>query len=424
MELRLKYGTTTVSAEFRPARGLTELNIKHIATLQKPEEIINQALDKPIGSHPFNQIFRGAGQVLIVVPDRSRLSATEVYLPILRQRLNHLGVSDQQITLLVATGNHPPQSEADLRSIFPEDIFTRIKIVQHDCHDKKALSYIGETKRGTPIFVNKLIADADHIIVCGTVVHHYFAGFGGGPKMIMPGCAGYESITRNHALAIDAEQLRMHPGCQDGKVEGNPLQEDLREAFKFINVSFLLHTILNGHKDIIGAVAGEPLQAHAAGCRIIDDIYRIPIREPADLVIVSCGGHPKDINYIQAHKSLHHAFYAVRPHGTIIFLARCPDGIGSQTFMEWFDYDNPEQLHHALIHRYKINGTTALATMQKARESRVIAVTDLPPAIVAKLGFIPAASLPEALTIARQGLSQHHSTYVMPNGALTVPFLG
>jgi nickel-dependent lactate racemase len=267
------------------------------------------------------------------------------------------------------------------------------------------------------------VADADHIIVCGTVVHHYFAGFGGGPKMIMPGCAGYESIARNHALSIDPAELRLHPGCGDGKVEGNPLQEDLREAFKFIDVSFLLHTILNSRNDVIGAVAGEPLQAHAAGCRIVDDIYRVPIREPADLVIVSCGGYPKDINFIQAHKSLHHAFGAVRPGGVIVLVAACAQGIGSPTFMEWFDYPDPNHLHHALRHHYKINGTTALSTMQKAREAHIIAVTSLPVEVVRKLGFSPAASLAEALQTAQGLLPESYTTFVMPSGSLAVPYL-
>jgi len=422
MQLRLKYGAATVTAEFRSTRGFVkELDVKHIATLQKPDEIINQALDKPIGSHPFHRLFRGSGEVLIVVPDQSRRSGSEIYLPVIRRRLNDLGISDAKMTILVASGSHPAQTAEEIDAMFPPEKFSSIRIVQHDSRNKKELCYIGETKRGTPIFVNNLISDAEHIIICGTVVHHYFAGYGGGPKMIIPGCAGYETITRNHALAIDHSHLRLRAECSDGKVDGNPLQQDLREAFKFINVTFLLHTILNGHNDIVAAFAGEPLQAYAAGCRMVDDIYRVPIQEPADLLIVSCGGQPRDTNYIQAHKSLHHAFYAVRPGGVIIFLAKCAEGIGSQTFLEWFDYDTPEKLHHALIHHYKLNGTTALATMQKTRECRIIAVTDLPNEIVARLGFIPAASLTDALIIAGKELPDEYSTYIMPNGALTVP---
>ncbi len=422
MQLRLKYGAETVIAEFRPARGFVkELDVKHIATLQKPDEIINQALDKPIGSYQFNRLFRGSGEVLIVVPDQSRRSGSEIYLPILRRRLNDLGICDAKMTILVANGSHPAQTSEEMLAIFPPDVYDGIKIVQHDSRNKKELSYLGETKRGTPIFANNLISDAENIIICGTVVHHYFAGFGGGPKMIIPGCAGYETIRRNHALTIDRSHLRLRPECSDGKVDGNPLQQDLREAFKFINVTFLLHTILNGHNYIVAAFAGEPLQAHAAGCRMVDDIYRVPFQEPADLVIVSCGGQPRDINYIQAHKSLHHAFYAVRQGGIIIFLAKCTDGVGSQTFLEWFDYEDPEKLHHALMHHYKLNGTTALATMQKARECKIIAVTGLPGEIVAKLGFIPAASLNEALSLAGKDLTDEYNTYIMPNGALTVP---
>jgi len=425
-EIQLKYGNTVADTlEMGAGSVLTELKIKHIATLQRPEEIIQQALDKPIGSHPFNETFRGAGEALIIIPDKSRRSGSEVYLPILRKRLNQLGISDNNLTILVANGGHPASSETDLSDFLSNESIGGIKIVQHDCRNSKELTYVGETKRGTPILVNKLVADAEHIILCGAMTHHYFAGYGGGPKMIMPGCAGYDSITRNHALAIDKEQLRLHEGCRDGKIEGNPVQEDLREAFKFINVSFLLHTILNGHDNIIGAVAGEPLQAHAAGCRIIDDIYRVPIAEQADLVIVSCGGHPRDINYIQAHKALHRAFYAARPGGVIILLAKCAEGIGSSTFMEWFDYDSPEKLHHALVHNFKLNGTTALATMQKARECRVLAVTDLPREIVDKLGFTPFGSLQEAWREAFRELLPFHicRTYVIPNGALAVPML-
>lgn len=424
MLLRLRYGATTDTAEFRTTRGtVAELDVKHIATLQKPDEIINQALDKPIGSHPFHQLFRGSGEVLIVVPDKSRNSGNEIYLPIIRRRLNDLGISDAKMTILVANGSHQAQTSEEMLAMFPPEVYDGIRIVQHDSRNKKELTYIGETKRGTPIFVNSLISDAEHIIICGTVVHHYFAGYGGGPKMIIPGCAGYETITRNHALAIDHSHLRLRSDCSDGKVDGNPLQQDLREAFKFINVTFLLHTILNGRSKIVAAFAGEPLQAHAAGCRMVDDMYRVPIQEQADLVIASCGGHPRDINYIQAHKSLHHAFYAVRPGGVIIFLAKCSEGVGSQTFLEWFDYDDPEKLHHALMHHYKLNGTTALATMQKARECRIIAVTDLPNEIVAQLGFVPSASLTDALNLAGKELADDFSAYIMPNGALTVPTL-
>jgi len=422
MQLRLSYGAATVTAEFRPTRGFVrELDVKHIATLQKPDEIIDQALGKPIGSHPFHRLFRGSGEVLIVVPDQSRRSGSEIYLPILRRRLNDLGISDAKMTILVANGSHPAQTVEQMQAMLPPEVYDGMRIVQHDSRNRKELSYIGETKRGTPIFVNRLISDAEHIIICGTVVHHYFAGYGGGPKMIIPGCAGYETIRRNHALAVDHSHLRLRAECSDGKVDGNPLQQDLREAFKFINVTFLLHTILNGRNDIVAAFAGEPLQAHAAGCRMVDDIYRVPFQEPADVVIVSCGGHPRDINYIQARKSLHHAFYAVRQGGVIIFIAKCSEGVGSQTFLEWFDYDDPEKLHHALTHQYKLNGTTALATMQKANECRIIAVTDLPSEIVTKLGFIPAASLTDALNLAKKELTDDYSTYIMPNGALTVP---
>jgi nickel-dependent lactate racemase len=302
------------------------------------------------------------------------------------------------------------------------------------------VAYVGTTRRGTPVFLNKRILDADYVIVCGSVTHDPFAGFGGGPRLMVPGCAGQETIIRHQILGIDPEASCLHPRCRDAIIEANPLQEDAREAFRLVTINFLLHTVLNEHNQIIGAVAGEPLQAYAAGCRMLDDIYRAPANHLADLVIVSGGGLPSDDHYRKAHTALHRAARVVRRGGVIIFLAACQKGIGSSDLLNWFRQEaagltaenqplagmqkiDVHRLHHYFLHNCVADGLIALSTMQKARENRIIAVTELEPQLVKNMGFIPAESFRHALELAEPWLPDIYSAYVIPNGSLLVPYL-
>jgi nickel-dependent lactate racemase len=309
-----------------------------------------------------------------------------------------------------------------------------------------------------------LLLDADHVILGGTVSHHPFAGYEGGPRLVVPGCAGQETISRHYALALDPETPRLHSRCRDAVVEANPLQEDSREAFRFITANFLVHTVLNDQQQMIGAAAGEPLQAFAASCRMLDDIFLAPIAQPANLVIVSCGGFPHDRDYRAAHQALHRAVRAVRPGGVIILLAECREGLGSPALSNWFsknaagDYAGeeawpngekidwhglsyPTGLSSRWFHQNEPEALIALSTMQKAREVHLIALTKLEPAIAKSLGFTPASSLPEALARAEVWLQSPSrpqsafeppapkpwrdivSAFVISNGTLLVPHL-
>lgn len=420
MLLKLRYGSGHLEAEFRPPRRFAELKNKHIATLQKPENIIAQALDQPIGSYPFNQLFKKAGHVLLVVPDDLHDSGGALYLPMLLQRLKNAGVAMHEVTILVAGTwgarrngvPHLIEAERDERG-FP-------RVVYHDAYDVKALEYAGTTRRGTPVFVNRLLVDAEYVIICGASGYHSFAGYRGGPEMIVPACAGRETIERNYLLACDLAEGSLHPCCYDGVIAGNPMQEDMREAFRLLTPSFLLHTVLNGRRQIVSAVAGEPLQAHAAGCHIVDDLFRVPVPAMADMVIISSGGAPYDRNFIEAHRALHHACRVTNPGGAIVLVAECAKGLGSPHFFP--DLGN-DSLHDntSPIGHYRPETIWSLSTRQKARDYRIIAVTQLPEKAVRALGFTPAVSLHEALHMAQATLRENPSCYVMPYGTTTVP---
>jgi nickel-dependent lactate racemase len=463
MELRLKYGDGILSAAFpdfpsekmkgNSRRPFAELHSQHIATLQKPADILAQALDRPLGCHPFNQVFRGARNVLLVVPDPSEAGGSEHYLPMLCERLHRLHVPNEELKILIAQNDARRLPALAHVNDYAAVVGEKVRVFRHDPRDSKALEYVGLTRRGTPVFVNRLILDADEVILCGSVTHHSFAGYGGGPRLFVPGCAGHETAARHHALAIDPEALRVHPRCRDGVVEGNPLQEDAREAFRFVSASFLLHTLFNDQGQMIGAVAGEPLQAFAGGCRLLDDMMQVPVAQPASLVIVSGGGFPFDSDFRSVHAALHRASQVVRPGGVIVFVAECRHGLGSPALSRWLEevtdgaetgahllpgskglkvpsavlsgHQRPDwrSVHHRVFHHVDVDALIALATLQEAREVRIIAVTALDAVTARRLGFTPASSLPEALALAITWLPDIFSAFVISNGTLLLPHL-
>ncbi|MDZ7360937.1 MAG: lactate racemase domain-containing protein [candidate division KSB1 bacterium] len=440
MELRLKYGSEMMSADFKPPAHFAEAQPKHIVTLQKPLEILNQALNRTLGCHPFNHVFRGTRNVVIVTPNPADVVGAEYYLPLLRERFNRLGVRDEEIRVLVAAPvdswlcpSEPPQIS------FAELVGDKVRVFWHDPHDHKSLTYAGLTRRGTPVFVNRLLMDADCVLLSGSVSHHPLAGYGAGPRLILPGCAGEESIYRHFSHAFDHENAfepegpQIYARCRDATVEGNPLQEDSREALRFMAANFLLHTVLNDQQQIVGAVAGEPLQAFSAGCKAIDSMFgALTLPPAAQLLVVSCGGFPHDRDFRTARLPLLRALQFARPHDVIIFLAECREGLGSEV-LSLFLQAGPEQevaadssrrppawLHQQFRHN-ELEVLMTLAVLQRARARRVIMVTELEARVVQRLGFLPARSLREALAVATPWLrsaelkkSQHSSSSPAP----------
>jgi len=312
----------------------------------------------------------------------------------------------------------------------------KVRVFRHDPHEHKTLEYAGLTRRGTPVFVNRLLLEADYVVLCGSVVSHPFAGYSNGPRLIVPGCAGAETIHRHFSHTLDPETQQVHARCRDAAIDGNPLQEDSREAFRFITASFLLHTILNDQGQIVGAVAGDPLQAFAAGCKAIESMCGATA---ANLVIVSCGGYPNDGDFRAAYAALQRATQIVRPDGVIIFVAECRDGLGDFLTQRLAvattqNFRLPQEISSSRarwLEQNTIEALIASAIHQKTREHRIIFVTDLPSALIERAGFIPATSLSAALTLAEKTLSppkprlagDFFSAILISNGTFSVPHL-
>ena len=264
--------------------------------------------------------------------------------------------------------------------------------------------------------------EADHVILTGAVVHHYFAGYGGGRKCLVPGIAGMETALANHKLVLGNSCRGLDPACTPGKMAGNPVHEDIIDACKLLPPSFLLNVVLNPDHQVLYATAGDWQQAHAAACQLADEVYGVHLEAQAELAIASCGGFPKDINLIQAHKTLDNVFRATAPGKVLLLFAQCAQGIGSEDYLNWFSYTNPHDMEQALQQTYAIHGHTALTTLAKARAVSIILVSELEPSLVSKLGMIPADNADDALQKAYHILrTTTPLTYIFPAGSLTVP---
>jgi nickel-dependent lactate racemase len=322
----------------------------------------------------------------------------------------------------VATGVHRAPTDDELDVILGKDVHREYanQILCHQADDAASLCCTGQTRRGTPVWINRAALETDFLIVTGTVVLHYFAGYGGGRKAVVPGIAGRATIAANHSLNLDPDSDRLNPAVRTGVMAGNPVAEDMAEAAATVPVHLCINTVLNRQGDLCGVHAGSLEAAHAAACRQAAALYRIPLREPADLVVASAGKAP---NFLQSHKALHNAWQARRPGGLVLFLAPCPEGLGGSGFSRWLALGSPAAVIAGLRERAEINGQTALSTLEKTPNT--VLVSGLCGEDLSLLGATPARTFQEGLNlcVARLHVAGivRPTVLLMPEAGYTVP---
>ncbi len=414
----LPFGGTSFSCHLSGAR-LLHANVA--AAPATPAELVREALDHPVGSPRLEKIVHPGEKVLIVTSDITRYTGSEHYLPVLVERLNALGIPDAEIDIVIALGIHRAQTEAEHRRILGP-LFGRIAVYDHDCDNPGQLVTLGITAGGIPVSVNRRVAEADRLIVTGTVGFHYFAGFGGGRKGLVPGVAARETCMASHFAVLNPPEVGgKHPLAATGILDGNPVHVAITEAARMLEPDFLLNTVLSPHKEILAVFAGDLEVAHLAGCEMVRRLYSVPLAAAADLAVVSCGGQPKDINFIQAHKALDYGVGALRDGGTIILLAACPDGFGNKSFYSWFAHRDLAEFEAALREHYEINGQTAYSTRLKTDRFRVILVSEFGEEETKGMGMEKAADLEAALQMAFAQLPPNPRTVVIPDGGTVLP---
>ncbi len=412
-----KCGKGEIPFQVESDQVVGELKIKDFPPLKDPAAAILEAIRNPIQSKPLREIARPEETVAFLVNDPTRVANSHVFMPILLNEMNAAGVPDRNMYIIFAAGAHRELSEAEMVELVGAETARRVKMYNTDSHDPDQFEFVGRTSRGNDVFFNKRAVAADHIVCTGSIVYHFFSGFGGGRKALLPGISRFDTICRNHALMLE-------PGAAMGKLQGNPVYEDQVEGAEFLRPSFLLNVVLNEKKEFLKVFAGDYIQAHLTACRFVEAVYGTEISRPADLVIASCGGYPKDINVYQLQKTMDNAWLAVREGGVVIILGECAEGVGSDQYLEWMkEYKTPERIEEKVRSDFIVGGHKAYAVTRLMKKAQFILVSSLSPELARTLLFTPARGMDEAMEIACKKLGPRPRITLMPQGSLTVPIL-
>ncbi len=413
--VNLGYGAQQISFRFDPQQ-FNVLARHDATTVPLTDAELHAALDAPINSPRLEEVVKSHERVVIVVPDATRAARVDRIAPLLVERLNRHGLSDDQISFLIGGGIHRAPTAEEIHSILGPNLPGRIEVHPHDANDDVSHASLGTTARGTPVVLNRRLVEADRVIVVGAISLHYIAGFSGGRKAILPGCGAERSIQANHLLSFDLETLEKRAGIASGCLDGNPVNEDMLEAVGMLNPSFLVNTVLDADNDIAAVYAGHWRDAHRRGCDEYLASHTVAVDERRPLVIVSAGGAPRDVNLIQSHKAMEHASQVLAEGGTMIALAECAQGLGRDDFLRWFAPGGSRATALMLADDYKINGQTAWGLRRKSERFRLLLVSALDADVVRKMGLEPHATLESALSVV-----ESEPGYIIPGGLTTLP---
>ena len=382
-------------------------------------ELVEKALERPLASPGLAELARGRKTAVIIASDHTRPVPSKVIIPPMLRELRR-GNPEIQITILIATGFHRATADAELRRKFGDDIVGQEKIIVHDCQDQSSLAFAGILPSGGELWLNKLALETDLLIAEGFIEPHFFAGFSGGRKSVLPGIAGRTTVLSNHCAAfIDSEFART------GNLENNPLHKDMLWAAKTAGLAFIVNVILNGEKEVVRAFAGDAFAAHEAGCREMSRLSLISVPE-SEIVITSNGGYPLDQNLYQAVKGMTAAEAAVAPGGVIILAAACQDGHGGEGFYRTLaEANSPEEVLEKLR---KIPATETIPDQWESQilarilsKNPVIVVTDqCDHAIIHAMHMQAASTLQEALLLARRKTGSSAKIALIPDGVSVI----
>jgi nickel-dependent lactate racemase len=409
--IELSYGKSKISFEYQEEQFEVLGNRSDQAALSDAE--IGKRFDQPFGSKPLEEIVNQGETVLIVVPDATRQTASGQIVNLIVRRLIAGGVMPFDIRIIFATGIHRQVTDDEKKDLLTPFIHQRIKTLDHNPRDLAQIVRLGETSAGIPIELNRALTEHDKIIIVGGISFHYFAGFTGGRKLICPGLASSRTINETHKLAFDCQTKSRQNGVDTGLLDGNAVHEAFTEVVKRMPPSFAVNTFVNERGAATDLICGDWIESHRAACEVYAAHHTVEITEKRDVVIVSGGGFPHDLNMIQAHKALDAASRVCNDNGTIILLAECADGLGRKDFLNWFEAENSTVLAEKLCESYQVNGQTAWNTLRIAERFDVKIITSLAESETRPMRLQKARSLNEISIVSDKNMRG----YILASGA-------
>ena len=412
MKLSIGFGHKPQEVEIEDSLIMGILEPNEIQLEMTGEEEVKRSLKNPIGTGRLSQIVKKGEKVVIVTSDITRPLPSYKVIPSILDELYEVGVSPEDITVVFALGSHRPHTQEEIIQLVGERVYKEVKCIDSDANDSVSM---GITKGGTPVDVFRVVAEADRRICIGNIEYHYFAGYSGGAKAIMPGVSTPAAIQANHRnMVLDDAKV--------GRLIGNPVRDDLNEAIQYCPIDFIVNVVLNEKKEIIFSVAGDYIKAHRVGCEFLDKIYKKELKEKADVIIVSQGGAPKDINLYQTQKALANAEHAVKDGGIIILVGSCKEGFGSKIFEEWMTVaDSSDDIIARIREKFVLGGHKAAAIALVQKKAKIFMVSEMDADIVKSIFMEPYTSVQEAYNDAIKELGQDVKVLVMPYGGSTLP---
>ncbi len=416
VDVWLPYGKTEICARVPTQNFLGIIEPKEKQGISDAKAEIERALKEPLDSKKLSEIVKPEHKVAIVVDDATRPAPSHILVPPILDELKLAGVKDEQITVIFGCGTHRAVTREEAVRLLGNEVLDRIKIISHDCKAQD-LVYVGTTqKHGNKVYLNKVFAEADVKILTGDIGFHYYAGYGGGRKSILPAISGEETIKHNHAMIL-------HPNAKTGVLDGNPIHEDMVEAAKLAKVDFILNVVINSKGEIVKAFAGDLERVFYEGVKVVDEMYRVSVDRKADVVVVSSGGYPADVNLFQAYKGVDSALEVVKRGGVIVLVAECREGHGNQVFYDWMvKFSDIKAVEREIKRNFVLGGHKAYYLLRALQNHQIILVSSMPDYYATNIFKLKTArAVNDALNEAFKIAGKNAKVWVMPYGNFTHP---
>lgn len=416
VDVWLPYGKTDVCVRV-PARNLLgSIQPKKKPSAADAKAEVERALKEPIGTKRLSEIAKPEHKVAIVVDDATRKAPSDMMLLPVLAELNAAEVRDENVTVIFGCGTHRAVTTEEANMLLGEEALKRVKTISHDCKAQDVV-YVGTTKtHGNKVYLNRVFAEADVKVLVGDVDFHYYAGYGGGRKSVLPALAGEETIKHNHALIL-------HANARTGILAGNPVHEDMTEAARLAKVDFIVNVVANSKGEIVKAFAGDLEQAFLEAVKAVDAMYRVTVERRADIVVASAGGYPADIDLFQAYKALHNALEVVKRGGVVILVAECPEGHGNQVFYDWMvRFDKLKAVEREIKRNFVLGGHKAYYLLKALQNHQIVLVSSLPDYYAVNVFKLKTArAVNDAFNEALKNAGSQARVWVMPYGSVTLP---
>ncbi len=413
-DVNFLYGSEQIRLKIPDRNYLGLLDAKPVEGVTDPNKTVTKAILNPIGSPQLSEIAQPGQSAAIVVDDHTRGLPCHFMINPLIEQLQGAGVKEKDVTIIFGTGTHRATTLEEQQNLLCDVACNEHQISVHSC-DAKNLVNVGTTSYGTKVEINRIFHEMDLHILTGDIGYHYYAGFGGGRKSVLPAISGRATINKNHGMLT-------HPKASTGNLEENPIHLDMTEAAKLARTDFIVNIVRNTKKEIVAAYAGDLEQAFLKGTEFADSMGRLKIKEKADIVITS-SGYPKDINLYQGTKAMVHALGAVRDGGVLIALLECREGIGNQVFEEWaHKYPSYEELSHQIQTNFIMGGHKIFYMAQGAKRVHQYLISDLDPKELEQYYYVtPFKSVKNALDAAFEQVGRDSTIWAMPHGTDVLP---